>query len=241
MKDIIGRVHSTESLGAVDGPGIRFVIFLQGCPLRCLYCHNPDTWLSSDGKDMHSSEIIEHISTYKNFINKGGVTLSGGEPLAQPEFCEAIIEGCHENGFHVAIDTSGVIPLEKSKKAIELADMILLDIKDIDPLDCEALTGMTNENCLKTLGFCEEIEKPVWLRHDLLSDYTLNEEKLNKLGKFLSHFSCIKKVEILPYHTMGLYKWEALGLTSKLLGKIPPSEKEVEWAVNILKKYDLPI
>ena len=239
MDDIIGRIHSTESFGAVDGPGVRFVVFLQGCPLRCLYCHNPDSWISSDGREISSIELVNQIAQYKSFIGKGGVTLSGGEPLFQPQFCKAIIDGCKEIGFHTAIDTSGAVPISLSRPAIDAADMLLLDIKDIDPDDCEALTGMTNENCLKTLQYCEMTQKPVWLRHVLLPEYTLNENKLNRLGEYLSHFSCVKKVELLPYHTMGLSKWDALGLTSKLKGKEPPTEKDVIWAKSILEKYNL--
>lgn len=241
MNDVIGRIHSTESFGAVDGPGVRFVVFLQGCPLRCLYCHNPDTWLWSEGKEIYASELVEQIAKYKSFINKGGVTLSGGEPLMQPEFCRAITEGCHENGFHVALDTSGAIPIQKSRDAIDEADMLLLDIKDIDPVDCEELTGATNENCFRTLQYCEDRNKPVWLRHVLLPDYTMNEDKLNRLGQFLTNYRCVKRVEILPYHTMGLKKWDALGLTSRLAGKNPPTKEDVEWARNILLKYDLPL
>jgi pyruvate formate lyase activating enzyme len=237
---VIGKIHSYESFGAVDGPGIRFVVFLQGCPLRCLYCHNPDSWGTSGGSEISSDELVKKICSYKSFIAKGGVTLSGGEPLLQADFCEAIIDGCHENGLHVAIDTSGAIPHEKSRTAIEKSDMLLLDIKDIDDAGCIELTGMSNSNALKTLALCEEINKDVWIRHVLLPQYTLDNNKLHRLGKFLAEFSCIKKIELLPYHTMGLFKWDKLGIPSKIRHLQPPTKEEIEEATSILKSYSLP-
>lgn len=241
MPDVIGRIHSTESFGAVDGPGIRFVVFLQGCPLRCLYCHNPDTWSCSEGKQISANDLVQSILSYKNFIQNGGVTLSGGEPLMQPEFCLAVIKGCQAQGLHVAVDTSGAIPLEKSAKALEAADLILLDIKDVDPEDCRRLTGFSNENTNATLDYCEKIGKEVWIRYVLLPEYTLTDEKLHRLGAFLKPYRCIKKVELLPYHKMGLYKWETLKIPSKIAHIEPPSAKEVSHAKEILVSYGLPL
>lgn len=241
MKNVIGRLHSIESFGAVDGPGVRFIAFLQGCPLRCLYCHNPDTWEHSGGKEITSADLVKEICGYKSFISSGGVTLSGGEPLLQAEFCEAVIDGCHEEGLHVALDTSGCIPLEKSEAAIRKADMLLLDIKDIFPEDCKVLTGMTNENALRTLNFCEETGKPVWIRHVLLPQYTLKDEKLHEIGQLLKKYSCVEKIELLPYHTMGKFKWAELGIQSKINGVEPPNKDEVEHAREILREYGLPV
>lgn len=241
MKNVMGKLHSIESFGAVDGPGVRFIAFLQGCPLRCLYCHNPDTWERDGGKEISSEELVKQICGYKNFISGGGVTLSGGEPLLQAEFCEAVIDGCHEENLHVALDTSGAIPLEKSESAIRKADMLLLDIKDILPEDCKALTGMTNENALKTLSFCEEIGKPVWIRHVLLPRYTLNDEKLCRIAQLLKDLSCVEKIELLPYHTMGKYKWAELGITSKIDEIEPPSKEDVERAKEIFRAVGLPV
>lgn len=241
MENVIGRLHSIESFGAVDGPGVRFIAFLQGCPLRCLYCHNPDTWERNGGKEITSEELVKEICGYKSFISNGGVTLSGGEPLLQAEFCEAVIDGCHKENLHVALDTSGSIPLEKSETAIRKADMLLLDIKDIFPEDCKTLTGMTNENAFRTLDFCEEIRKPIWIRHVLLPEYTLNDEKLHAIGQFLKKYSCVEKIELLPYHTMGKYKWAELGVPSKIDHIEPPSKDEVEHAREILKEYGLPV
>lgn len=239
MADVFGKIHSYESFGAVDGPGVRFVVFLQGCLLRCLYCHNPDTWECNDGKTISADELMKTILQYKNFIMKGGVTLSGGEPLLQAEFCERVIEKCHENDLHVSIDTSGAVPLSKTKNVILKADLILIDIKDIDNEDCKTLTGIGNENTLETLEFCEKNGKDVWVRQVLLPEYTLTVEKMHKLGQYLKDLKCVKKIELLPYHTLGLFKWEELGLNSQLKGIVPPLEDDVNNAKNILLSYDL--
>ena len=169
--------------------------------------------------------LIEKILSYKSFIYKGGVTLSGGEPLLQSEFCEEIIEKCHENGLHVAIDTCGAVPLEKSKNAILKSDLILLDIKDIDDNDCKTLTGKGNLNAIETLDFCEHNNKSVWIRHVLLPEYTLNFDKLKQLGAFLKNYKCIERVELLPYHTMGLDKWHQLGIKSRIEDIQPPTDE----------------
>lgn len=241
MSETVGFIHSFESFGAVDGPGLRFVVFLQGCKLRCLYCHNPDTWDTNSGKEMTATELISIIKTYKSFIQNGGVTISGGEPLLQPEFCIELTEKCHENGFHVAIDTAGSVSLSQSQKAIEKADMLLLDIKDIDSNDCKALTGHSNKNAMATLDFCESLNKDVWIRHVLVPDYTLDDKKLHRLGNFLKNYKCIKKVELLPYHNMGLYKWEVIGVKNKLENTPVPTDDKIKMASNILKKYNLPL
>ena len=241
MEETVGLIHSLESFGAVDGPGLRFVVFLQGCKLRCLYCHNPDTWELKAGKEMTATQLIDIIKTYKNFIQNGGVTISGGEPLLQPDFCIELTKKCHEKGFHVAIDTAGSVPLSQSQKAIETADMLLLDIKDIDSNDCKTLTGFSNDNTIATLNFCESIKKDVWIRHVLVPDYTLNDKKLHKLCNFLMNYKCIKKIELLPYHNMGLYKWEVIGIKNKLESTRIPTNEEILNATNILKQYNLPV
>lgn len=228
-----GYIHSYESFGAVDGPGLRFVVFMSGCPMRCLYCHNPDTWKQNRDNKVTPDELIEKIIPYKNFIANGGVTVSGGEPLMQAEFCEEFILKCKRNKLHTAIDTSGIIPLSASAKAIELADLILLDIKDIDDNDCITLTGHSNKNALETLDYCEKIGKPVWIRHVILPQYTLKPDKLKRLAQYLKPFKCIQKIELLPYHTIGKYKWDELNLNYKLEGIEPPSDEDVNEAKRI--------
>lgn len=222
-----GYIHSYESFGALDGPGIRFVVFLSGCPLQCLYCHNPDTWVQDTKNKVTADELIAKVLPYKNFISSGGVTISGGEPLLQADFCEEFILSCKRNDIHTAIDTSGIIPLDISKKAIEFADLILLDIKEIDEEDCIKLTGKSNKNTFATLEYCEQINKPVWIRHVLLPQYTLKEDKLKRLAEYLKGFSCIKKIELLPYHVMGKYKWKELCMPYALEDIDPPTDKEV--------------
>jgi pyruvate formate lyase activating enzyme len=211
-----GYIHSIETGGTVDGPGIRYVAFLQGCPLRCLYCHNPDSWQMKTGKTMTSSELLEDVLRYKAFIKSGGVTLSGGEPLTQPDFVEDFFNRARAQGLHTALDTSGAIPLAKSRDAIDASDLILLDIKALDPVLCKKLTGMDNKNALELLAYLEQTGKPVWIRHVVVPGYTDDLSQLEALAHYLRDFSVIQRVELLPFHQMATYKWEALRLTYAL-------------------------
>lgn len=232
MRNIQGRIHSKESFGAVDGPGIRFVVFLQGCPLQCAYCHNRDAWGAGDSsQDVWSKDLLEEILTYRNFIHHGGVTFSGGEPLLQSEFCLAMTQGLKENGIHVAIDTSGIMPLEKIKSVIDLCDLILLDIKAFDDEICKELTGASNKNALRLLNYAQKINRTVWIRHVLVPGYTLKKELLERMADYLKNYSCIEKVELLPFHKMGEYKWEGLGY--RLKNTPVPTQEEVVMAKNI--------
>ena len=236
---VTGRIHSVESFGTLDGPGIRYVLFMQGCPLRCLYCHNPDARSLEAGKVMTAGEVIADILTYKPFIAHGGVTLSGGEPLLQPAFTCAVLDGCRENKLHTAIDTSGAISLEQSSPAIDRADLLLLDIKALDDDLCVPLTGTSNRNTLATLEYCETTGKPVWIRHVLVPGYTLDEVRLERLADFLLRFACIKKIELLPFHKMGEYKWEALKCPYMLKETQPPTDEEVQRAKAIFQRRGL--
>lgn len=241
IAETTGRIHSVESFGALDGPGIRYVVFLQGCLLRCAYCHNPDTWDCGDGTSTTAGEVVEKILPFRNFIRSGGVTLSGGEPLMQPEFAAAILQLCKEQGFHTAVDTSGAVPMEKCREALELADLLLLDIKALDPEDCRKLTGMDNTNALRLLQWCEEVGKPVWIRHVCVPGVTLVEEKLKKLASYLTNFTCIKKIELLPFHKMGAYKWETMQIPFEF-GKVEePTNEQMERSRNIFITFGLPI
>lgn len=236
-----GRIHSVESFGAVDGPGVRFVVFMQGCPLRCRYCHNPDTWKPSDGKLVSAADLVREIEQYRNFIRSGGVTLSGGEPLMQPEFATELLKLCKASGFHTAIDTSGAIPLHHCKEAVDTADLILLDIKDIDAEDCRSLTGQDNANALALLDYCEETHKPVWIRHVLVPGLTLSDEKLHRLAQKLQSYTCIEKVELNPFHKMGEFKWEQLALPYTLTDTPAPSPDETNHAKEVFRSYELPL
>lgn len=241
ISEIAGRIHSVETFGALDGPGIRYVVFLQGCLLRCAYCHNPDTWEVCDGTSTTAGEVVEKILPFRNFIQSGGVTLSGGEPFLQPEFAAAILKLCKEQGFHTAVDTCGAVPMEKCREALDLADMLLLDIKALDPEECKTLTGMDNENALGLLRWCEEVQKPVWIRHVCVPGITLQGEKLEKLADFLTGFSCVQKVELLPFHKMGAYKWEALNVPFTLADTPEPTADEMEKARAIFLARNLPL
>ena len=240
-REAVGRIHSIETFGAVDGPGIRYVVFFQGCPLRCLYCHNPDSWNPAEGQERSVGELIDNIVKYRSFIKKGGVTISGGEPLLQHEFARALLEACREAGFHTALDTSGAIPLKVCRAAVDAADLLLLDIKALDTGMAKALTGAGSENTIAMLRYCEESNKPVWIRHVLLPDWTLDAEQAHRLGAFLKDFKCIRKIELLPFHKMGEYKWETLCLNYKLSQTQPPSAGQVEEIRNILRGYSLPV
>lgn len=241
LKSVTGYLHSVESFGAVDGPGVRFVAFLQGCPLRCLFCHNADTWKQNEGRKVTAGELVRQILQYKNFIKKGGVTLSGGEPLMQPEFCLAVTLLCQREGLHVALDTSGGVPLERCKDAIDAADMLLLDIKDIDKEGCVKLTGQSNENALDILNYCDYKGKDVWIRHVLVPGYTLDTYKLIRLARVLSWYSCIRKVEMIPFHKMGEYKWDYVDKAYQLKNTPAPAPEQVEQAKEIMRKYALPV
>ncbi len=234
-REIIGRVHSIESFGAVDGPGIRFVVFLQGCPLQCKYCHNPDSWDPAYGKKMSAGMLLDEILSYRNFIKNGGVTISGGEPLLQHAFVKELLDGCREHGVHTAVDTAGSIPLTACRGAVDAADMLLLDIKDIDSADCRQLTGMGNERAFELLDYCEETGKPVWIRHVVVPGLTLDWDKLGRLADRLSSYRCVEKAELLPFHKLGEYKWEALGRTYSLTDVQPPAREEMEKAREIFR------
>lgn len=225
---VIGKIHSYESFGAVDGPGVRFVVFLQGCPLRCIYCHNPDTWPPQDGQEATVEEVVEKILPYKPFLRRGGVTLTGGEPLMQSEFVYELICALHAHDLHVAIDTAGSIPLEQCQKAVDAADLILLDIKAADPKLCRMMCGSEGENAKALLEHCQALKKSVWLRHVVVPDYTLDETQLRKLAAYLKPFTCIERVELLPFHQMGSYKWDAAKLHYALQDKRTPDKAEMD-------------
>jgi len=234
-----GYVHSVETCGTVDGPGIRYVIFFQGCPLRCKFCHNPDTWKMYEGKKCTAKEVVDDILRYKNFIRSGGVTISGGEPLLQADFASEILKECRKHGIHTAIDTSGAVPLSKCRHAVDEADLILLDIKSIDTFKCRELTGKGNEDALKLLDYLELKGKEVWIRHVVVPGITENYDDIEEMGKYLSRYKVISRVEILPFHKMGEYKWKELNLKYELEDTQPPEKESVEKIKNILSKHHL--
>lgn len=237
-----GYIHSHESFGTVDGPGIRYVVFTQGCPLRCKYCHNPDTWKIEDAKMIETAEkTFSEISKYKNYIKNGGVTITGGEPLTQPEYVKELLKLCKKDGIHTAVDTSGYLLNDKVKECLEYVDLVLLDIKSIDPNQYKELTGVELEPTLKFIEYLKSINKPMWIRHVVVPGITDNDELLNKLADYLKGFDNLEKVEILPYHTLGEYKWKSLGLEYPLKEVLPLSNKRAEEIKSIFRKKGIKV
>ncbi|CAM4336979.1 pyruvate formate lyase-activating protein [Bacillus manliponensis] len=238
-----GRIHSVESCGTVDGPGIRYVIFTQGCLLRCQYCHNADTWKIGAGKEITTEEIMQDITCYLPFIEAsgGGITVSGGEPLLQLEFLIDLFKKCKAAGIHTTIDSSGGCyseDIEFQKKLdmlMEYTDLVLLDLKHIDSKKHRKLTGKTNEHILQFARYLSNKQKPIWIRHVLVPGITDDEADLKNLSSFVQSLSNVQKIEVLPYHKLGVYKWEALGHKYPLIDVEPPTEELVQKAKYILR------
>lgn len=235
-----GRIHSFESFGTVDGPGIRFVVFLQGCPMRCLYCHNPDTWVTGGGTEYSAEEVAARALKYKNyFAGGGGVTVSGGEPMLQPQFVTQFFTIVKNAGVSTALDTSGVVFNEADPHAYDgllaVTDLVLLDIKHIDDYQHQRLTGHSNKNILAFARYLSDMDKPVWIRHVLVPGITDDDNYLHELKNFISTLKNVQKVEVLPYHSMGEVKYNKLGMDYPLHGTKPPSPERIKNAKEILK------
>lgn len=236
-----GLIHSLESCGTVDGPGIRFVIFTQGCPLRCLYCHNPDCRHPEDGKKVTTQELITEIKKYRSYFqySGGGVTVTGGEPLMQPEFVKDIFEECHKINIHTVLDTSGYVTLDAAKPVLEHTDLVLLDIKSFNPDTYRTVTSVSLEPTLKFARYLAKINKPTWIRFVLVPGLTDAEDNVLGLAKFVSQLKNVEKVEVLPFHKMGEYKWEQLGYDYKLKNTEHPSQELIDKVINTFKNHDL--
>ena len=235
---IKGNIHSIETCGTVDGPGIRFVIFMQGCPLRCQYCHNPDTWQTDTNKLITVDEIMQKYDGVKEFVQSGGITVTGGEPLLQIDFVTELFKVAKAHGIHTALDTSGITfnpeNTENINNLLKYTDLVLLDIKHIDDTEHKKLTGASNKNILAFAQYLSEKEIPVWIRHVVVKDITLNEKYLKELGKFLATLNNIKALDILPYHNMAIPKYESLGINYPLKNTPPTSKEEAIKARNII-------
>lgn len=235
--ETLGYIHSTESFGSVDGPGIRFVVFMQGCILKCKYCHNRDTWEFKKENKYTPSMLLSEIKKYENYYksSNGGITFSGGEPLAQPKFLLDSIRLLKQNGFHIAIDTSGFFKITKDiEEILKLTNLVLLDIKHIDKDKCKELVGMTNDLNIEFLNYLEKINKKVWIRQVIIPGITDDEKDLRDLREFLSKFTCIENIELLPYSDFGKYKWENLGFTYPLEGVRIANYDDIKRAKEIL-------
>lgn len=240
-QELKGYVHSLESFGSVDGPGVRYVIFLTGCAMRCQFCHNPDTWNMQAGTLYTTDELLKTAMRYRTYWGeKGGITVSGGEPLLQIEFLTALFRKAKEQGIHTTLDTSGnpftrEEPFfEKMQELMKYTDLVMLDIKHIDDEKHKVLTGCTNENILDMAKYLDEIGKPVWIRHVLVPERSDEDVALEKLHEFIEELGNVEKVEVLPYHTLGAYKWKELGYEYPLEGIDPPTKERVEHAKQVL-------
>ena len=237
MELITGKIHSIESMGTLDGPGIRFVIFMQGCILRCKYCHNRDTWQTNAGKMVTSDELINKILRCKPYfdVSGGGVTVSGGEPLLQSKFVTKLFKRLHELGINTCLDTAGSLSItEDIKELLNYTDLVLLDIKHIDNQKSIDLVGTSNENNLEFAKYLSDNNIPVWIRQVLVPGYTDNEKDLKRLKEFISGLKNVEKVEVLPYHNLGKFKWEEIGEEYPLENVRTATDEDVERAKKIL-------
>lgn len=238
----MGLIHSFESFGSVDGPGVRYVFFLQGCHMRCKYCHNPDTWDMKGGIEMTASEAFEKAYRYRTYWKeKGGITVSGGEALLQIDFVTELFKIAKQNGVNTVLDTSGNSFTReepffgKFNELMKYTDLFMLDLKQIDDNKHKELTGWSNVNILDMAQYLSEQGKAMWIRHVLVPGITDSEEDLTKLGEFVKTLKAVKRFEVLPYHTLGLFKWEQLGKEYPLSDVRPPSKESIAKANEILE------
>ena len=228
MTEIIGNIHSIESCGTVDGPGIRFVVFFQGCPMRCMYCHNPDTWSLNENKKMSPDEILEKYESVKEFC-KGGITATGGEPMLQMDFLTELFKKAKELNIHTALDTSGIVFNPENTLAVDellkYTDLVMLDIKHIDESEHQKLTGHSNKNILEFAKYLSENNIPMWIRHVVVPSLNDKKEYLIKLGEFIRTLKTVKALDVLPYHNMAIGKYKELGIDYPLK-EIEPMTKE---------------
>ena len=236
-----GYIHSIESFGTVDGPGVRMVVFLQGCPMRCLYCHNPDTWAANKGSRMSAGDIIRQYERNQAFYTKGGLTVTGGEPLMQVDFLLELFAMAKERGIHTCIDTSGITfhsneagYRRKLEQLLQLTDLVMLDIKHMDSACHRKLTGHDNAGILAFARYLAKQHIPVWIRHVLVPGYTDQESDLRRLGQFIASLPNVKALDVLPYHTMGVEKYKALGLPYPLCDSRAATTAEAARAKQII-------
>ncbi len=237
-----GYIHSLESFGSVDGPGVRYVIFLSGCAMRCQFCHNPDTWNMQAGTPYTADELLEKALRYRSYWgSKGGITVSGGEPLLQIDFLLELFTKAKEKGVHTTLDTCGnpftrEEPFfSKFEKLMEVTDLVMLDIKHIDEEQHVLLTGQKNDNILDMAKYLSDTGKSMWIRHVLVPERSDRDDYLWKLHDFIEKLDHVERVEVLPYHTLGVYKWKELGIPYGLEGIEPPTQERIQNANEILK------
>lgn len=238
---VSGYIHSEETCGTVDGPGVRYVLFLSGCPLRCQYCHNPDAQGKPCGGLKSSDQVMEDVRRYKNFLHGGGLTISGGEPLMQAEFVEEVFRKAKAEGIHTALDTSGFLGHKASDALLEHTDVVLLDIKSWRPMTYKMVTGCCIEPTLKFAKRLEEKKIRTWVRFVLVPGLTDHEENIDGVAQFAASLSNVERVDILPFHKMGEHKYKSLGIPYRLEDTPSPTPAEVERAVAIMRKHGLEV
>ena len=241
MSEIKGRIHSVESFGSADGPGVRYIVFLNGCNMRCQYCHNPDTWAKDGGELMTPEEVLKKALRYKTYWKEmGGITVSGGEALLQIDFVTELFRLAKEKGVYTCLDTSGnPFSLEEPFKSkfdelMKYPDLFMLDIKHMDDAAHRKLTGQTNQNILEMAAYLSDHGKAMWIRHVLVPGITTEEDELYRLRSFLDTLKTVERVEVLPYHTLGVFKWKELGIPYQLEGVDPPTKEQIDRAKEIL-------
>lgn len=236
MIDMTGYVHSIYNGGMVDGPGIRCVVFLSGCPLRCKYCHNPDSWEKTNGNLMSVNDVLEEVLKYRNYYKTsgGGVTISGGEPFMQVGFLKEILKACKAHGIHTAIDTSGYANIETATDVLQYTDLLLLDIKAGNPETYKHVTGVAIDKTLAVLALSHKLNVPTWIRYVLVPGLTDDMNDMKNLVEFLHTFSNIQKIDVLPFHKEGEYKWMNRGIPYELTDTLPPSPEQILEAKKIL-------
>ena len=240
-KELTGYIHSLESFGSVDGPGVRYVIFVSGCAMRCQFCHNPDTWAKDGGELMTPEEVLKKALRYKTYWKeKGGITVSGGEALLQIDFVTELFRLAKEKGVNTCLDTSGnPFSMEEPFKSkfdelMKYTDLFMLDIKHMDDAAHRKLTGQTNQNILEMAAYLSDHGKAMWIRHVLVPGITTEEDGLHRLRSFLDTLKTVERVEVLPYHTLGVFKWKELGIPYQLEGVDPPTKEQIDRAKEIL-------
>ena len=230
MVEILGNIHSIESCGTVDGPGIGFVVFVQGCPMRCKYCHNPDSWSTETNQQMSVSEILEKYDGVKEFVKSGGLTVTGGEPLMQIDFVTELFKAAKAKNIHTALDTSGILfnkdNTAKIDELLKYTDLVLLDIKHINNEEHIKLTGLPNTNILEFAQYLSQKKLPMWVRHVVVPEITYNEKYLRELGEFIGKLCNVKALDVLPYHDMAIPKYENLGINYPLKDVKPLTKEE---------------
>ncbi|NUY57201.1 pyruvate formate lyase 1-activating protein [Salinivibrio sp. MA351] len=237
----IGRIHSFESCGTVDGPGIRFIVFMQGCLMRCKYCHNRDTWDTHGGKEVTVDEIMKDVLAYRHFITAsgGGVTASGGEAMLQPEFVRDFFQAAQAKGIHTCLDTNGYIRKHTPviDEVLDATDLVMLDLKQLNDEVHEDLVGVSNRRTLDFANYLHKIGQKTWIRYVVVPGYTDDDDSAHRLGQFIKGMDNIEKVELLPYHQLGEHKWEALGYEYELKDVGTPSKEMMDNVKNIIASY----